>query len=208
REEIMDLAREDGEIRLLFVGNLIPRKGLHWLLQALASLAGRRFRLDVVGSHEIDSTYAAGIRSQVRELDLGGRITFHGSLAGERLVERFREGQVLVVPSSYEGFGIVYLEAMGFGLPVIASGAGATDEIVQHEATGFLVPPGDVWSLTRQIERLLDDPELRVQMSLAAYEGFEDHPRWEDSMAKIERFLEETMSQSRANIRSVAPPNA
>ena len=189
--EVVARAAEEGELRILFVGNLIPRKGLHHLLNALHSLGGRPFRLDVVGREEADRRHAAAIREQVRELGLEGRVHFHGALAGGDLEERFRAAQLLVVPSSYEGFGIVYLEAMGFGLPVVASASGATDEIVRHESTGFLVPPGDVFCLARRIESLLEDRALLSQMSLAAYEAFEDHPRWEDSMKRIEGFLVE-----------------
>jgi len=187
--EVAARAVEEGELRILFAGNLIPRKGLHYLLKALHSLEGRAFRLDVVGSETSDRRYAASVRQQARELGLGGRVHFHGTLAGENLEERFRAAQLLVVPSSYEGFGIVYLEAMGFGLPVIASASGATDEIVRHESTGFLVPPGDVWILARRIESLLEDRSLLSQMSLAAYDAFEDHPGWKDSMTRIEGFL-------------------
>ncbi len=187
--EVAARAAGSEELRILFVGNLIPRKGLHSLLQALRSLEGRSFRLDVVGREEADRRYAASIRREVVKLGLSGRVHFHGSLAGAELEERFRTAHVLVVPSSYEGFGIVYLEAMGFGLPVIASAWGASDEIVRHESTGFLVPPGDSWSLARRIESFLEDRELLARMSVAAYEAFEDHPGWEASMQRTERFL-------------------
>ncbi len=195
--DVVARAAEEGDLRILFVGNLIPRKGLHHLLKALHSLAGRPFRLDVVGSEEHDPSYAASVRERVRELGLEGQVRFHGALAGESLEQRFRSAQLLAVPSSYEGFGIVYLESMCFGLPVIASASGATDEIVRHESTGFLVPTGDAWSLARRIESLLEDRALLSQMSLAAYEAFEDHPGWKDSMRKIERFLIELHRDSR-----------
>jgi glycosyltransferase involved in cell wall biosynthesis len=188
---VRERALEEGEIRILFVGNLIPRKGLHHLLNALHSLRERGFRLDVVGGEEADRRYSAAVRRRVRELGLEDRVRFHGPLGGAELEGRFREAQVVVVPSSYEGFGIVYLEAMGFGLPVIASASGATDEIVRHESTGFLVPPGDAWSLARRIESLIEDRPLLSRMSVAAYEAFEDHPGWEESMETIERFLVE-----------------
>jgi glycosyltransferase involved in cell wall biosynthesis len=195
--EVEARAAEAGDLRLLFVGNLIPRKGLDVLLEALRSLGERPFHLDVVGSEKADSAYAASIRKRVRELDLASRVDFHGTLDGEGLEERFRKAQVLVVPSSYEGFGIVYLEAMGFGLPVIASASGATDEIVRHEATGFLVPPGDVWSLARRIESLLEDRALLTRMSLDAYESFEDHPGWEVSMKRVADFLQDVRAAQR-----------
>jgi glycosyltransferase involved in cell wall biosynthesis len=193
--DVLARAHDPGELRLLFVGNLIPRKGLHVLLESLATIRERSFHLDVVGSPAFDRSYAAKIRDRVSALGLESRIRFHGTLQGDNLTDRFREAQVLVVPSSYEGFGIVYLEAMGFGCPVIASASGATDEIVRHESTGFLVPPGDVFSLTRRIESLIEDRELLARMSLAAYDAFTDHPSWEDSMGGIEAFLRELADQ-------------
>jgi glycosyltransferase involved in cell wall biosynthesis len=108
-----------------------------------------------------------------------GRVHF-AARSREETEERFRAAQLLVVPSSYEGFGIVYLEAMGFGLPVVASASGATDEIVRHESTGFLVPPGDVFCLARRIESLLEDGRSYPHEPRAT--AFEDHPGWEDSM--------------------------
>ncbi len=189
--EVAARAAEPGDLRILFVGNLIPRKGLHTLLKAVQTLEGRAFRLDVVGREDADRSYAASIRRQVRELGLSDRVHFHGVLAGADLEARYRSAQILAVPSSYEGFGIVYLEAMGFGLPVIASASGASDEIVRHESTGFLVPAGDSWSLARRIESLAEDRAALERMSVAAYEAFSDHPRWEASMRRIERFLVE-----------------
>lgn len=189
--EVLARAQGAGELRILFVGNLIPRKGLHLLLESLASIRERPFRLEVVGNPEMDRSYAATVQSRVQALGLSSRVRFHGTLQGENLADRFREAQVLVVPSTYEGFGIVYLEAMGFGLPVIASAAGATDEIVRHESTGFLVPRGDVFSLARRIESLIEDRELLARMSLSAYDAFQDHPGWEESMGRIEAFLRE-----------------
>ena len=182
-------ARAKGPLRLLFVGNLIRRKGLHDLLTALAPLRDRDWHLDVVGSLERDPDYVADIRRRARTLDLAERLTLHGTFGGSLLTEKYAKCQILVVPSSYEGFGIVYLEAMSFGLPVIANTAGATDEIVRHESTGFLVQPGDTVSLGRQLERVMDDPDLLARMSLASLEAFRDHPTWKTSMEKVSGFL-------------------
>lgn len=189
REDVGRRSRERGPLRLLFVGNVIPRKGLHVLLESLGELRDRSWVLDIVGSFEMDETYAKRIRAQIETLDLGAKITMHGMLDGENLAASYRRAHLLVVPSSWEGFGIVYLEAMGFGLPVIAGAAGATDEIVQHEATGFLVPPNDPVTLRRQLERFLEDRELLTRMSLAAFERFGSFPTWEASMRRAEELL-------------------
>ena len=189
RDAVLRRAREEGALRILFVGNLIPRKGLHVLLDALARIPERDVRLDVAGSDSMDRAYAAAAREKVRSLGLEDRVRFHGTLEGDDLAARFLEAQVLVVPSSYEGFGIVYVEAMAFGLPAIASASGATDEIVRHETTGFLVPPGDGWSLARRIESLVEDRDLLARLSLNALDTFDDHPGWSESMGKVEEFL-------------------
>ncbi len=138
-----------------------------------------------------------GVRRQVEACGLADRVHFHGSLGGELLEERFRQAQLFVVPSSYEGFGIVYLEAMGFGLPVIGTASGATDEIVLHESTGYLVPPGDATILARRIESFLEDRDLLARMSLQAFEAFADHPGWDESTGQIEELLVALTSKTR-----------
>jgi glycosyltransferase involved in cell wall biosynthesis len=198
RMEIDARAREPGPLRILFVGNLIPRKGLERLVEAARSLQAYPFSLDVVGSLDMDRRYAARVRRQVEACGLADRVRFHGSLGGELLEERFRQAQLFVVPSSYEGFGIVYLEAMGLGLPVIATASGATDEIVIHESTGYLVPPGDATILARRIESFLEDRDLLARMSLQAFEAFADHPGWDESTGRIEELLVALTSKTRS----------
>ena len=180
----------DRERRFLFVGNVIPRKGLLTLIEALGSMEGSSFRLDVVGSETMDPGHAEEVRARIASHGLGERVHFHGVLSGDALVERFATSDVLVVPSTWEGFGIVYLEAMRFGLPVIAGAAGAADEIVRHERTGFLVQPGDVFGLSTWLSRLVDDGEMLTRLSITAFEAFAEHPSWEQSMTSVEAFLE------------------
>lgn len=193
-DEIRARAGADGPLRLLFVGNVIARKRLNVLLDVLGELQDAPWTLDIVGGEDMDRPYARACREQSERLGLRSKIVWHGSLNGTELAERFRQAHMLVVPSSYEGFGIVYLEAMGFGLPVIAGAAGAADEIVLHDATGFLVPPDDTFSLRLQLERVIEDRELLSRLSLAAFESFHDHATWEQSMSSIEGFLNELTS--------------
>jgi glycosyltransferase involved in cell wall biosynthesis len=96
---------------------------------------------------------------------------------------------VLCVASSYEGFGIVYLEGMGAGLPAIASSAGAAGEIVTHGRDGFLVPPGNASALAYHIHTLNVDRERLVRMSLAAQQRHLAHPTWAESGERARQFL-------------------
>jgi glycosyltransferase involved in cell wall biosynthesis len=187
--EIVQRARMPGPVRLLFVGNLIRRKGLHTLLSALSELPENAFTLDIVGSMEMDAGYAAAIRRQIATLHLEPTVRLHGTLGEAELVAQFRRANALVLPSSYEGFGIVYLEGMSFGLPAIATTAGAAGEIIDDGQTGLLVPPEDPQALAACLRRLAADRELLVRMSLAARQRYDRHPNWEQTAAKIRDYL-------------------
>ncbi|NIO08698.1 MAG: glycosyltransferase, partial [Deltaproteobacteria bacterium] len=91
------------------------------------------------GNLTVDPTYADSIRRQIARNSLVDRIKLSESLHDGELASRLAKSHVLAVPSSYEGFGMVYIEAMGFGVPVIASHAGAVPELVSHGRNGFLI---------------------------------------------------------------------
>ncbi len=188
-EHIRTRALQPGPLRLLFVGNVIPRKGLHTLSAALARLSREDWRLEVVGSLDTDPAYARAVRRQIARYDLAASLTLRGSLSDADLAAEFARSQVLVVPSSYEGFGIVYLEGMGFGLPAIATTAGAAGELITHGENGYLVPPGDATALADCIRLLLQDRERLAAMSLAARQRFACQPGWQASGEKIREFL-------------------
>jgi glycosyltransferase involved in cell wall biosynthesis len=189
RKEVLQRADLPGPCRLIFVGNLIPRKGLHTLLEALASLPHPDWRLTVVGGPELDPAYARAIQRRITDLNLTDQITLAGALSSRELARHLRASHVLAVPSSYEGFGIVYLEAMRFGLPVIAGDAGGPREIVSHGVNGFLAPPGDIAALARYLASLIKSRELLVRLSLGALASAASQPTWQGSAEKVAEFL-------------------
>ena len=189
REEVLNRAAAPGPLQIIFVGNLIPRKGLHTLLGALTSLPPQDWLLTVVGSPDMDLSYARSIRGQIAALGLTGRVTLLGTLSPPELAARLRQSHLLAVPSSYEGFGIVFLEAMRFGLPVIAGDAGGPREIVSPGVTGFLVPPGNTAALARGLASLMQNRDLLVRLSLAALASSAFHPTWEGSANTVREFL-------------------
>ena len=138
-EEITARCLEPGPLRILFVGSLIPRKGLHSLVEALSQLPQENWLLEVVGETTTSPAYTRRLQHQIREAGLWQRITFRGALPDDKLAHHYRHHHLLVVPSQYEGFGIVYLEGMSFGLPAIGTTAGAAVEIIQDGVNGYLV---------------------------------------------------------------------
>ncbi|MCO6453187.1 MAG: glycosyltransferase family 4 protein [Caldilineales bacterium] len=182
-------AHASGSLRVLFVGNLIPRKGLHILLAALSRLMGVDWRLTVVGNPAIDPGYTRSLRKQIERLRLAERVKLVGLTSDEALRRHFAASHVLAVPSSIEGFGIVYLEGMGFGLPVIAAASGGAIEIVHDGENGFLIPPGDTQTLADCLHRLDTDRTLLADMSLVALRSFAAHPTWAQTHESNRRFL-------------------
>jgi len=186
--EIEARSKEPGPLRILFLGNVIRRKGLHTLLEAISSQPSA-FRLDVVGGMKAETDYARGMREKASVPGLRSMVRFHDSLENEDLTVKLKSAQVLVVPSSYEGYGIVYLEGMAFGLPAIGTAAGAASEIISDGETGFIVPPDDAKKLTDRLSMLANNRELLTRMSLMALERYRQQPTWDETARHIREFL-------------------
>jgi glycosyltransferase involved in cell wall biosynthesis len=186
-QEIIERAKRN-ELRILFLGNVIFRKGLHTLFEAVGAQP-TAFRIDVVGSLSSEPPYVERIQEEVARNHLASSVFFHGPLDREPLIERLKQAHVLVVPSSYEGFGIVYLEGMCFGLPAIGTTAGAANEIISDGVDGFLIQPENAEALARKLKTLNENREILTQMSLAARKRYLRQPKWEETAGRIYEFL-------------------
>jgi glycosyltransferase involved in cell wall biosynthesis len=174
-----------GPLRIVFVGNVIARKGLDTLLDAVQLLPENAWQLDVVGALDVDKHYVESIRPKLTHPG----ITVHGQVSDNQLAEILNSADVLVVPSQYEGFGIVYLEAMAFGCVAIGSTAGAATEIITDGVDGFLVPPEEPEQIANRLLMLLEDVQKLQSMQTAARRRFEQHPTWDATGASIRQFL-------------------
>jgi glycosyltransferase involved in cell wall biosynthesis len=189
--------RGDGLTQLLFVGNLMPRKGLHTLLDALAQLPSSAWHLHIVGSTEVDREYSQTMHRRASSLSIGAKTTWHGRVDDSRLSQLFSESDILVMPS-YEGFGIVFLEAMAYGLPVVASRTGAAPELIQNGVNGYLIPHEDSQALANRLAFLCENPVHRATLAYFARQRFERHPTWSESMASVYQWLHEDFILSHA----------
>ena len=186
-EEITSRAKMN-PLRILFLGNVIERKGLHTLLKAINHQRSA-IRLDVVGSMDSEPKYAKEIQEFVAFKNLSDFVFLHGPLKKEALIEKLRQAHVLVVPSSYEGYGIAYLEGMCFGLPAIGTTAGAASEIISDGINGFLIEPGNVDVLSNRLKLVNEKREILIRMSLAARGRYISQPKWEQTAGQIHAFL-------------------
>jgi 1,4-alpha-glucan branching enzyme len=151
---------------ILFVGRFVPHKGVDILLRAFGVLLRRypESRLVIAGEGLFDLYF----RRVARFLGFPDRVTFLDWQCGAKLVELYQKAQVVVVPSHYEPFGIVALEAMACGRPVVASRVGGLQEFVDHGVQGYLVKSGDYLDLARRLAALAESPQLRRRMGRAA----------------------------------------
>ena len=154
---------------LLFVGRLEPIKGVDVLLDALCHIARDGCNaLALIAGGDLDSPEGQRLRSIAEELGLQERVRFLGPVEQRNLPYFYAAANVCVVPSFYESFGMVAIEAMACSRPVIASRAGGLQFTVHHGKTGLLVPPGDSLALAEALARLLADEKLQARMGRAA----------------------------------------
>jgi len=145
---------------LCVIGQLIARKGHHVLLDALPSLRNKfkDIRVLIVGSGAVRSR----LEAQVHKLNLDGCVQFMGFRSDISTI--LRASDLLVHPALREGFANVGLQAMASGIPFVTTSVGGMPEMVQHEITGLVVPPGDSKTLAQAIEELLSNPGRRSMM--------------------------------------------
>jgi glycosyltransferase involved in cell wall biosynthesis len=173
----------DGIVRLLAIGAIVPRKGYDVFIEALASLIDLPWHLTIAGDNTRNREAAARLDADISRFRLGERVTVLGAVSDARLAELFVDAHIFALASRYEGYGMVFSEAVAHGLPVIGTRAGAIPETVPAEA-GILVPPDDAAALANALRRVIENPDKRVRMAAAAREAARNLPTWQDS-AKI-----------------------
>ena len=187
---IQQRSKASGPLRVLVVGNVIRRKALHVLLDAVQQLPKSAFQVTVAGRLDMEPDYVLQLQSQIQAAALPQNVVFKGVVAGQALAELYQQQDVMVLPSAYESYGIVYVEAQQFALPVIGTTAGAAHEIIQHGSNGFLIDPQDSQGLAAILLELHNNRPKLLTLSLNALAAYQQHPDWQSSCGVIERFLQ------------------
>jgi glycosyltransferase involved in cell wall biosynthesis len=185
----MSQASQDGVVRLLSVGAIVPRKGFDVLITALATLTDLSWRLTIAGDRTRDRNAAARLDADIARHALGDRIAAPGAVSPQRLAALYAEADVFVLASHFEGYGMAYAEAVAHGLPVIGTSAGAIPDTVPADA-GLLVDPGDSFALARALRRVIGDADLRRRLASAARAAAPQLPTWRHSAEIFARALE------------------
>lgn len=196
--------------QVLFVGRLVERKGVTHLIEAIRRLpAELHVRLVVIG----DGPERAALETQARAAGLETRVEIRGRVSDAELRAAYAASDALVLPSildargDTEGLGVVLLEAMSYGVPVVASDIGGITDIVEHDKSGLLVPPADPVRLAGALERLARDPGLAARLGTAGEQRVRTAFGWPEIMAKWER-LYGALARTRTDTASAAVPGA
>lgn len=167
-------------LSLLFVGRLVERKGVHVLLDALARMGSQEVTLTIVG----DGPERAELVERSRWLGLDTRVKFLGRVPAAQLHECYRECDAFVLPAvrdaqgDTEGLGVVLIEALSYGKPVVASDIGGIPDVIQHGRTGLLVTPNDSLALCGALRRLRDRPDEAAAMAATGREHVRSNFSW------------------------------
>ena len=173
---------------ILSVGILHPRKGHDVLLGALARLTDLDWRAVIVGS-DYATGHGAALRRQSETLGLAARVTFAGEVSPERLARLYAAATIFALATRFEGYGMVFAEALTHGLPIVATTAGAVPDTVPAEA-GLLLPPGDAAATAAALRRLLTDPAARARRAEGAARAGAALPGWDDTARIASTVLE------------------
>ncbi|MEO8652282.1 MAG: glycosyltransferase family 4 protein [Hyphomicrobiaceae bacterium] len=170
--------------RLLSVGAVIPRKGYHLLVEALAGLRERSWRLDIVGDLERAPGYVVELHGLIEVAGLEARVVLRGGLEHIELDESWRRAHVYVGASLHEGYGMAVAEAIARGLPTITTRAGAIGDWLDP-AAAIIVSDDSVYALRSAIARVLDEPALRKRLRQAALRQASRFASWADAARTV-----------------------
>lgn len=172
---------------LLFVGRLTKQKGLEYLLSSLTMLKGHDYKLLIAG----EGSERMSLIKKAKELGVDSRVVFLGNVSEKRKLELLKGSDVFVSPSLWESFGIVVVEAMAAGLPILATNAGAISEVVGD--SGVTVNPRDPDALGRALVKLIGDEAFRKKLGRNAMRRFRANFTTDSMAEKYVKFYESVL---------------
>ena len=193
---------------LLYVGRIEPLKGIDILIEAIAMMRQKglfennKLCLSVIGGEpdlnpSVLNAEMARLQTMCDQYQVADLVAFLGRRSQDTLPYYYSAAEAVVVPSHYESFGMVALEAMACGTPVVASQVGGLAFLVQDGETGFTVPVDDPQALAERLATLINDPKLRKQMGDKASE-FAQAYGWEKIATRITKLYEEVLGEKAA----------
>ena len=184
---------------IVAVGAISQRKGYDVLIDALGALKNFRWQLIIAGATDRNQDIYRALCKRVGERNLGGHVTFAGSLSDAALAQLYHVTDIFVMASHYEGYGMALTEALARGLPIVTTLSGAAAVQAPDEAA-LKVPVNDPEALKIALARVMGDRDLRQRMGDAAWAAAQHLPCWSDTVATIAKTLHRVAGSSAGNI--------
>lgn len=187
--------------RLLFVGSIEPRKGVEYLINMAIRLAKKnvKFHLTIVGNIPSDSIYYDSLVEMLKKENIVEYVTFTGKISEQQLECFYRESNIFTFPSLHEGYGMVLIEAMSYGLPVVAFNNSAMPYSVKPMKNGLLANNKDVEDFTSKVLLLLNDNNVLNKLSRGALETYNSSY----SVVQYEKKVFQFIDRYRENFRAI-----
>ena len=189
----VDSAFPEESSTVLTVSRLVPLKRVHRVIEAMPRVITKfpEARYTIVG----DGTYRAYLEALALASPAKDSITFLGPMSGDEKFECLSRCDVFVMPSEGEGFGIAFIEAMGFGKPIIGGRSGGTKEAIVHGQNGLLVDSDDVEEIANTIVELLEDPKRARELGENGRKQVESELNWKTSASKFLSVVREILDE-------------
>lgn len=156
------------QVKILYIGRMIPEKGVHIAISAIGHLVNqldvKNVQFDLFGNGS--DAYIENLKNLIQSLKIEKHVKFHGKVDRSQLLKIYQDYDLFLLPSIFrEPFGVVLIEAMAKGVPVVATDTGGIPEVITHELNGLLVSPADSIKMAEAIKRLIDNPLLAQEIS-------------------------------------------
>jgi spore coat protein SA len=186
------------KLRILFMGTIAPNKGVEILVEALHMMPKEilnRIQVDLAGDTSRFPVYVKKIKNLIRKYHLTN-IRFLGQIEHEKVVKEYHSSDIFVFPSTSDSFGIVNIEAMAAGLPIIASRVGGVETFIKNGYNGLTVPPNDPKSLKDALVKLILDHNLRRLLALNGQRFVFAEMSWSQVAIKIKKIYDEVIAHT------------
>ena len=183
----------EGKVNLLAVGAVIPRKNYRGLIEALDGIRASDWHLTIAGSTTRHDACVSKVREAIERSGLQSRISLTGEVSDSALNELYAQSDAFVMPSLFEGYGMVLCEASARGLPIVCTTSGAMSDTVP-DAAALKVAPDDLIGLRDAIRRIIEDDMLRQRLADASWQAGQSLPTWDDCARKVADVIK-TVSQ-------------
>jgi glycosyltransferase involved in cell wall biosynthesis len=178
----------NAKVKLLFIGRLIPRKGFQRVIRALPKVrevVNKKFEIEVVGT----GVARGELDEMAEKLGVSDLIKYVGTVPYEKLEASYQYADIFILTSLSEGMPSVILEAMGCGLPIIASDVGGNNELIVNDENGYLIKGDDIDGLAKYMVKLIEDDELREKMGAKSRDKASAYD-WSKIMEKYNKLYE------------------